>query len=330
VTGALVVGVVTYDSADVLPGLVESLPAALSGVDSWRLVVADNASSDGTVDTVRRLAPDAEVVAMGGNLGYAAGVNACTAADPAADVLVLNPDIRLRPGSAARLRAAVAADPAVGIAVPRLLGTDGRLAPSLRRSPTAVRALGEALLGGTLTRRVPALGEVVGDPAAYRRPTTAEWASGAAMLLTRACLDAVGRWDESFFLYSEETDFALRAREAGYLLRLVPDAEAVHVGGEAHVSPPLWSLLVANKVRLHARRHGRAGAAAFWSAAAAGEAVRAAAGRGPAGRAPHRAALAVLLRERAALRRGEPPASVLGRLRAYRPGGIQPERVVPP
>ena len=298
----LVVGVVTYQSAGVLPGLLESLPAALSDVDGARLVVADNGSTDATRELLGSLAPAAQLIDLGGNLGYAAGINACAAVDPTADVLVLNPDVRLTPGGVARLRAAVAADRRVGIAVPLLRGADGALAHSLRRRPTVLRALGEAVLGGAAAR-LPALSEVVSDPAAYAEPTVADWATGAAMLVTRDCLDATGRWDESYFLYSEETDFALRARDCGFLTRLVPAAEAVHVGGESHVSPRLWSLLVTNKVRLYARRAGRPRAGAFWAAVVAGEALRAVARRGGD---THRAALRALRRHRAALIRGEP------------------------
>jgi len=294
----LAVGVVTYNSAAVLPGLLDSLPAALAGVPSWRLVVADNASGDGSADLVRGRAPDALVRPMDGNLGYAAGVNAVAAAMPDADLLVLNPDIRLRPGSVSRLRGALGT-PGVGIAVPRLAGPDGALALSLRRAPTVLRAFGESVLGGRRAARFAALGEVVGDRSAYDGPAVADWASGAAMLVSRDCLAAVGPWDESFFLYSEETDFALRARDAGYALRLVPGAEAVHLGGESHLSPALWSLLVSNKVRLYARRHGRGRAGSFWAALALGEALRSVR---PS--ATHRAALRTLVADRRRLLEG--------------------------
>lgn len=291
----IAVAVVTHDSEDVLPGLLDSLPAALSGVPDWRLVVADNASTDRSVDLVRRRVPDALVVHLGTNRGYAAGVNACAAAVPdATAVLVVNPDVRLEPGAVAAL-VATARLPGVGIAVPRLVGTDGRLAYSLRRTPTVARAFGEALLGGGRAGRYAALSEVVTDPAVYRRPSRSDWASGAAMLVTARCLREVGPWDESFFLYSEETDFALRAGDAGFAVQLAPDAQAVHVGGESHVSPRLWSLLAANRVRLFARRNGPVRTIAFWAAVTVGEALRAA----PAtGGLPHRAALRTLLRQR--------------------------------
>ncbi|MCZ7627704.1 MAG: glycosyltransferase [Microthrixaceae bacterium] len=65
----------------------------------------------------------------------------------------------------------------------------------------------------------------------YARERDADWATGAAMLISAECLAAVGPWDESFFLYSEETDYCLRARDRGFKLRYSPKATATHIGG---------------------------------------------------------------------------------------------------
>lgn len=110
------------------------------------------------------------------------------------------------------------------------------------------------------------------------------------MLVTRDCLDAVGAWDESLFLYSEETDYCIRARENGFDVRYEPGAEAVHIGGDAHVSPRLWALLTVNRVRLYRRRHGPVRSLAFRVAVMINEALRALAGRQVS-----RAALAALV-----------------------------------
>lgn len=268
--------VVTYQSAGVLSGLLDSLPAACAGVRT-RLVVVDNASTDDTRQIIRAL-PDAQLVARDVNAGYAAALNVGYAAlsenGPVGSVLVLNPDIRLRPGALARLTAALS-EPGIGIAVPCLLGPTGTVTFGLRREPTIRRALGEALLGGHRASRFPALGELVTDPETYRSASIADWATGAAMLISRDCWAAVGSWDESFFLYSEETDFALRARDAGYTLRYVPDAVAQHLGGDATSDPRLHALLTRNRVHLHRKRWGPTRAACFWAAVAVGEALRA-------------------------------------------------------
>ncbi len=281
--------VVTYNSRDLIDGFLQALPAAVEDLDV-ELVAVDNASGDGSADAVHAAAPDATVVRLGANRGYAAGLNAGirAAADPDA-VLVLNPDIRLGPGSVRRLLTA-AGEPGAGIAVPRMTDPSGALVPSLRRDPSVRRALGEALLGGRRAGRFEGWGEMVTDPSAYIYPVRADWAVGAAMLVTRDCLDAVGAWDESLFLYSEETDYCIRARENGFDVRYEPGAEAVHIGGDAHVSPRLWALLTVNRVRLYRRRHGPVRSLAFRVAVMINEALRALAGRQVS-----RAALAALV-----------------------------------
>ena len=70
-----------------------------------------------------------------------------------------------------------------------------------------------------------------------------DWAEGSTQLVSRACLDACGPWDESFFLYSEETDFHLRAGARGFGVQYVAAAQAVHLEGDSGTSPRLWALL---------------------------------------------------------------------------------------
>jgi len=285
----IAVVVVTYNSAPLLPRLLGSLDGATAGLP-YELVVADNASTDDSVAVARSHAPSATIVDLGANRGYAAGFNAgCDAAGPFDAVFIANPDMWLLPESLARL-AGAAGDTGVGITVPRIENEAGDLVRSLRREPTVGRALGEALLGGRLAGRFEPLGETVQDPRVYGRASTADWASGAAMLITAACARAVGRWDESFFLYSEETDFALRARDAGFELRYVPEATVCHLGGDVHASPELWSTLTRNRIALYSRRHGRARSAMFRGAVTLNELLRCATGS-----ATHRAALRALL-----------------------------------
>lgn len=265
--------VVTFNSAGVLPGLLASLPAGLGDLP-WTLVVADNQSADDTVAQVHRLEPRALVVEMGRNAGYAAGINAAVAAVGGfTAVLVLNPDVRLAPGCVPELMAALD-DPGVGICVPRLEDGDGDLILSLRREPTLVRAYADALLGATRAGRFPGLGEVVSDPERYDAPARPDWAEGSTQLIGAACWHACERWDESFFLYSEETDYHLRARDRGFAVRYVPSARAVHLEGASGTSPRLWSLLVANRLRLFRRRHSAVGSVLFWLAAVLREGSR--------------------------------------------------------
>lgn len=285
---------VTYNSAAIVERFLRALPEALDGVGSAQVVVVDNDSADGTVERVVDLAPWAVAVKAGANLGYGAGLNLGIGHVTARrGVLVLNPDAVLRPGAVRRLLDAVEADHAVGIAVPRIVDATGRLKFSLRREPTIARAIGEAVLGGHRAARFPLLGDMIRDPAYYVDGATADWATGAAMLLSRRVLDAVGPWSEEFFLYSEETDYALRARDAGYRIGYVYDAVAAHPGGDMSKSPWLWSLVAVNRTKLYRKRHGPLPSALYWCVVVLNEAARAAIGR-----PTHRAAVRALLRDR--------------------------------
>jgi len=269
----ITVAVVTYNSEEVIAGFLDALALAMADFDDYEVVVVDNCSRDATEEIVTSSAAHATWIPMATNAGYAAGINAAVAATRSEAVLIANPDTRPAPGTGTRLWHAIE-QPGVGIAAPRLVGEDGRLQHSLRRDATVMRVLGEALLGGTRASRFGRLSQVVGDDTEYEHSHDVEWASGALLLVSRACLDATGPWDESFFLYSEEEDFQQRARSLGFGVRYVADACAVHVGGEMHVAPALWALSVVNKLRLYARTHGSVATLAFRAALAWNEVVR--------------------------------------------------------
>jgi GT2 family glycosyltransferase len=280
--------VVTHNSSEIIEECLDSLESNRSEEFTLSVVVVDNGSSDDTALRARRHRVSPRVLVQE-NLGYAAGINAGVAAADGENshLLVLNPDVRLDAGALLRLADAVE-KPGIGIAVPRMVAGDGRLLHSLRREPTALRAFGEALLGGSRAARHRALSEVIADPRVYDRPTIADWATGAAMLIAASCRQTTGPWDERYFLYSEETDYALRARDLGYALHLVPEATATHLGGESDVSPRLWSILTINRIRLHRRRKGLLRTIPFALGLIVSAGLRAAAGQ-PTARAALRA-----------------------------------------
>jgi N-acetylglucosaminyl-diphospho-decaprenol L-rhamnosyltransferase len=288
-TAAIAVVVVMYNSAQLLPALLESLDRGLRGL-TWHLTLVDNASTDGSADAARQLAPHATVVAAGRNGGYAAGINAGVRSAPRhRAVLIMNPDVRLADGCVAELASALN-EPGIGIAVPRLVDGDGQLLYSMRREPTLLRALADASIGALRAGRVWALGEVVSDRRQYGRQQLTDWSEGSIMLISSACMNAAAGWDESFFLYSEETDFALRARDLGYATLFVPSAHAVHLEGGSASDPLLWPLVVRNRVRLYRRRHSLPQSLAFYAVVVCREATRAILGR-----ETNRAALKLLL-----------------------------------
>jgi N-acetylglucosaminyl-diphospho-decaprenol L-rhamnosyltransferase len=254
--------VVTYNSADVVGALLDSLPAALGELRA-DVVVVDNGSADDTVARLQRRG-DCRVIPAT-NRGYSAGINTGVREAPGLPAyLILNPDVRLRPGSVPPLLAALAV-PATGITAPQMRTASGELDLSLRREPTLPRALG-------LTRtRLPLLSEYVYEPEAYAREHEVDWAVGAALCFSRECWEILGGWDESFFLYSEETDFCLRARDAGYATRYVPSSVVVHLGGASGRTEATQAMQILNRVRLYRRRRGATRAWLYWALAVLSE-----------------------------------------------------------
>lgn len=251
----VVVVVVTYNSRDVILQLLDSLPAAVGSIDA-EIVVVDNGSADGTAEVIDGRT-DCTLL-RSTNTGYAAGVNkGIAAAHGTGPVLVLNPDTLLTLGSVEILLRALSR-PRVGVVAPRILNPDGTTFRSLRREPTLLRAAGFGFTGWS------AVAEYVDLDAAYELPHSVDWALGAALLLSRACLDDVGGWDETFFLYSEETDFCLRASDKGWLTWFDPAAEVVHIGGQSGQNSATHVMQIINRIRLYRRRHGLIKSAAYF------------------------------------------------------------------
>lgn len=275
VTGVLVV-VVTHRSQNTLPTAWRSLLAQRHDLpertaDGCRIRIVDSASPDGTVALARRLVAqarsegiDADVIALDHNVGYAAAINQARRDRlPGEAVVVMNPDVVLMDGCLNRLLVALD-DPLVGIAVPRLLDGQGRTLRSRRRHPTLSRMLGEALWGDRWEQRPPWLAEVCRNDHDAERPCDVDWATGAVMAVGADCDQAVGDWDERYFLYGEEVDVARRAGALGFRVRYVPTAMACHAEGGSGRRPELTALATWNRLRALFWHRGPAPAAVGW------------------------------------------------------------------
>lgn len=239
--------VVTFNSHDHIVELLDSIPAAMGGL-TYSVVVVDNGSSDGTVELLGDRT-DCTVI-RSTNDGYAAGMNrAVRASPPCGSILILNPDATLDAHSVPALRDVLRRTGA-GIVAPRVREVDGRLSPTLRRSPTLARVGGLSFTGW------PMFTERIEDASAYEVEHEVDWAVGAILLIDAECFGRLGGIDESYFLYSEETDFSLRAKDAGWTTVYTPTAGAMHVGGGSGESAMTHTMKILNRVRLYRRRKG--------------------------------------------------------------------------
>jgi GT2 family glycosyltransferase len=200
-----------------------------------RTVVVDNASTDGTAEMLAREFEDVDLIEQRANLGFARATNVGVRSGDADYVLALNPDTRVTRGALDRLVAVLDGRPDVAAVGPRLELPDGRVDHAAARSfPTPLGTLGHFT---GLARRSWARGRL----AQYREvPDTAgpvDVLSGACMLLRRSALEAVGLFDERYWMYMEDIDLCYRLAKAGWKRWYEPDARVFHVkrGASGHL-----------------------------------------------------------------------------------------------
>ena len=195
------------------------------------VIVSDNGSSDGSREFLaERYGERLRVVENGANLGFAAACNRAIAVTSAPFVYLLNPDAELREGALAASVAFMQAHPACGIAGSRIYNRDGTIAESVGEFDTWLGAFLRSSAWGDW----PAFRQFANGAALrgwnYEGERRVDLAIGAALCLRRSMLDAIGTFDERFFLYHEEVDLAKRAAAAGWETWYVPQSEAVHEG----------------------------------------------------------------------------------------------------
>ncbi|WP_295692241.1 glycosyltransferase family 2 protein [Lapillicoccus sp.] len=218
--------VVTWFAGDFLPHFVESLgPASTAAV---AVTVVDNGSTDGTVEWARAQ-PDLTLVETGRNLGYGGGANVGVRASDEPWVLIANSDLTIDPGALDELFRVAGRWPRAGVLGPRILTPDGRLYPSARELPSLGRGIGHALFGWLWPTNpwTASYRRERGDP----REETTGWLSGACLLVRREAFEAVGGFDESYFMYFEDTDLCERIGRAGWDNVYAPSAVVRHHGG---------------------------------------------------------------------------------------------------
>jgi N-acetylglucosaminyl-diphospho-decaprenol L-rhamnosyltransferase len=220
--------VVTYFPGDFLGDFLASLPAA--SAQPVPVTVVDNGSTDGSVEQVREH-PEVDLIETGRNAGYGGAANLGVAQATEEWVLVVNPDIEFEEGSIDELLTVANRWPRSGALGPRIHTGDGMLYPSARELPSLGRGIGHAAFGWIWPS----------NPwtASYRRERgtpvegLAGWLSGACLMVRREAFDAVGGFDEGYFMYFEDTDLCERLARAGCDIVYAPSATVVHHGGHA-------------------------------------------------------------------------------------------------
>jgi N-acetylglucosaminyl-diphospho-decaprenol L-rhamnosyltransferase len=206
---------------------------ALASVRGHETIVVDHGSSDDTVSFVRERFPEVEVVEQE-NRGLAYGWNTGIARTSGRYVLLLNSDAWLDGGAVEQLAAFAEGHPKAAVVAPRLRYPDGRLQRSVRGFPTLWRLATEFFYLRKLAPRTEALNAFYAGSFDHTSVREVEVLMGAVWLVRREAIDEVGPADDAFFLFSEETDWAFRFRDAGWKILFYPGAGATHVYAASH------------------------------------------------------------------------------------------------
>lgn len=230
-TPDLAVVVVTYNSADTIVACLESVEAS---DPQCELVVVDNASVDGSAALVAERFPGVGLIRNQLNVGFGRGCNQGWSATRAPFVLLLNPDTVLQAGASRALLDFARAQPRAALVGPRILNADGSLQHSCFRFPN-LRMVVTGFFG-LVALDSPANGRYLITE--YDRPHQVEHLLGACLLARRAAAEQVGLFDESYYMYFEETDWCYRLRQAGWENWYTPDATVTHLGAHSTSREP--------------------------------------------------------------------------------------------
>lgn len=226
---------VAYNPGEELERFLDSLQQATHL--PLTIVIADNGQDHEVVD---RLAAQygAQVVRDGVNHGYGGGANRAAAHLSEDWVVVANPDVVWTPGSLDRLIAAGRADRRAGCLGPRILSTDGSVYPSGRALPTLGRGMGHALLARVWPSNPFSAAYLTADGDLTAGTRQVGWLSGACVLLPARVWQALGGFDESYFMFFEDVDLGARVSAAGWSNVQVREAVVIHEQGASWKAQP--------------------------------------------------------------------------------------------
>lgn len=227
--------IVTYNSERTVEKCIASVFAQTAALP-LEVIVVDNASQDKTCEIVQEKFPKAALKKNNENKGFAAACNQAIGEAKGEFVLLLNPDAFLQENCVSLLCDFMVKNPKCAAAGPSLWNSDGTFQSSAYNFPNLpwvffhLMRLSDWLPGKTALRGIIEPSSKLGQQSASQ----VHWVTGACVLLRREAIEAVGNFDENFFLFFEEVDWCKRVHEKGWQVFYVPQARASHeIGGSS-------------------------------------------------------------------------------------------------
>lgn len=218
--------VVNFNGSNVILDCLESLYIHLKEV-TYEVIVVDNASQDNSPECVAQRFPQVTLLRQTQNLGFGTANNIAAGCAKGEFLFLLNSDTLLTADVLPTLIAKLTQSADIGIVGPQLLNPDGSFQFSVSKEIGIwgeFQTLQEVKQYRNLATRA-ALAQV------YNHDQRVDVVVGAAMLMRRSLFEKVGGFDESFFMYFEESDLCKRVRDLGYQILYTPEVSLIHLGG---------------------------------------------------------------------------------------------------
>jgi len=230
--------IVSYNGREHLRKCLQSLAAHGPSVEH-EVIVVDNASQDGSAEMVAAEFPQARLLPLPKNVGFAAGANRGIGEASGEAIVLLNPDSELKEDVFVPMLTYLRDNPDIGILAPKLRDEDGSLQLSCRRFPTFSVALFNRY--SLLTRLFPRnrfSARYLLTDWDHSAISAVDWVSGACLMARRSLFEEIGLLDEGYFMYIEDVDLCQRVHRAGYKVVYFPEAAITHhIGRSSHTLP---------------------------------------------------------------------------------------------
>jgi GT2 family glycosyltransferase len=219
--------IVNWNTQNLLRNCLKSINDTVRDV-TFEIIVVDNASDDGSVPMLREEFPGVTLIKNSENRGFGAANNQAFAIMNGTYALLLNTDIVLTDNAIYELFSFMETHPGAAMACGQLLNRDGSKQNSIANFPTLLTLMTNiSLLEYLFPKKFPS------KRYKHTEPIEIESAIGACLIVRKTAMDEVGIFDERYFFFFEETDWAYRMHSAGWKIYHIPSAMIYHLQGQS-------------------------------------------------------------------------------------------------
>lgn len=229
------------------------------------IIVVDNASTDGTPETIRNRFPDVHLVKNQANLGFAKANNIGVALSRGNYVCLINSDVVVFPGCLDRMLALMQTNHDIGILGPKMVCSDGSIGLSVMQLPTVWNTFCAAVALHSIFSNSKLFAGFSVRSDAIRTVKDVQVVTGWFWMVSRTAVKQVGGLDERFFMFGEDIDWCHRFRKAGWRVVFCGEAEALHYGGASSADAPARFYVEMRRANLQYfhKHHGTLGAVGY-------------------------------------------------------------------